>query len=115
SADNAHCFTDAAFDLFYSWHDGADTFVTVLEIHARKNLCIMIECPHSDLHGCYINEGSITVRNESGDELVLQNEQYLILYAPKGMYSVSISKGLTIIRLWCTNDQTLIRNRNKTA
>ncbi len=109
-----HHIAHPDFGLSYCHYDGADTFIAVLEIHARTAVEFAVECSHHDLHGCYLEQGEVTA-SQGDDSLDLHTGQYALVYAPKGDYRVRIEAGMTVVRLWSTNNRTLKRDRDKKA
>ncbi|SEL09420.1 AraC-type DNA-binding protein [Parapedobacter koreensis] len=110
-AHDRHYLSGEAFDLAYSFHDAKDMFIAVHEIHAHLPLSFPITCTHADLHGCYVSEGRFTLREQDDDvtALSLHAETYTLIYAPRGVYMVSVPRGITIIYLWTTNKRMLLR------
>lgn len=76
---------DAAFDLIHETHDGRHTFISVLEVAVNaseaslpaKSLC-------GDVHQLYLLSGKVAFQpsDGAGPPLVLEDEQYALLYAP---------------------------------
>ncbi|MFB2118010.1 helix-turn-helix domain-containing protein [Parapedobacter sp. 2B3] len=112
-ADGQQYYTCDAFDLAHCFHDGADTFFASMEIHAREDLRFPISCSHFDLHGCYVETGTLAVAEPNGRRLALQTGQYALVYAPEAEYTVSVARGVTVVRLWSTNDRTLMREHTR--
>lgn len=119
-ADARHCLADAAFELAYCFHDGKDMFITALEIHARRELSFSIECPHFDLHGCYVAEGQATfheppIDGSPGARLALHTGTYALIYAPRGTYTVAVPQGITVVYGWSTNGRLMLRTDSHRA
>jgi|GEM_PF-5058259 len=83
STDGNHerFFVHPQFSLACQQHDGDDTYLTVLEVHAHCQLAFVLGCTYNDLHGCYVKEGQVFI-------------QYALVYAPKGEYDVRIAPGV---------------------
>ena len=117
-AQGQQYWVDEGFQLAYCYHDAKDVFIATLEIHAHEPLYFPIACSHFDLHGCYVEQGQVTLYQPgrySTAPLILHTEEYALIYAPRGNYNVEVPQGTTIVHLWSTNRRLLLRQRKHNA
>ena len=106
------------FSLMHQYHDAKDVVIATLEIHAHEPLRFPIACSHFDLHGCYVEQGQVTLLQagqNSTTPLVLHAEEYVLIYAPRGNYDAWVPQGTTVVHLWSTNRRLLLRHPNHHA